>query len=287
MGAVNTLTGNMGAVGTITGNMGAVGTFTASLGRDTSKPSFVSAEIGTVAQNKVVRIMSEVLSGTAPAASAFSVSGITGTPSVSAVSIATKYITLTLSCDALRGETITVSYTKPVNNPLRDATGNETDSFINQAVTNNVTNRVKNSGLGTDWVDSNSDGVADGWTKQTGAGTHQIVTGNGFTGNAQRINHVTGTMTQFQYYDAVNDVTSGKTYNVTGKYRASVGCRIYLRGTADALTLNMGTNTGNAASFTFTAAATATQDLRLNFYILAATASGYVEIDEVRLKQTD
>ena len=38
-----------------------------------------------------------------------------------------------------------------------------------------------------DWADTNGDGVANSWIGSGASATFSIVTGNGFTGNAQRV----------------------------------------------------------------------------------------------------
>ena len=102
-------------------------------------PVFVSAEIGTVANDKVVMTFDKALDETSvPATTAFSLSGITGSPSVSAVAISTLYVTLTLSGDGNQNDTITVDYTKPGSNPLQDALNVEVDDFADETVTNNI-----------------------------------------------------------------------------------------------------------------------------------------------------
>ena len=55
----------------------------------------------------------------------------TGTVSVSGATA-----TVTLAGAVANGETVTVGYTRPAANPLRDAAGNEVESFAGQAVTN-------------------------------------------------------------------------------------------------------------------------------------------------------
>jgi len=134
---------------------------------------------------------------------------------------------------------------------------------------------VQNAGgtATTDWVDSNSDGLGDEWNK-LGTPTTTIVTGNGFYGNAQRIDC---TVSAQNINSTVLDI--GKTYKVSIKYRCSVvnALRIYNAGV-----LSLGTpaaNTGNAASYEtalFTAVST-----NLAFY--SFVAGGWFEIDEVNI----
>ena len=46
----------------------------------------------------------------------------------------------------------------------------------------------------------------------------------------------------------------------------------------------MGTNTGDAISFSYTVDATVTAEVILDFYINSTVASGYVEIDEIDIR---
>ena len=79
--------------------------------------------------------------GSAPSASAFAVTvagarrALSGSPPVS-LSRAT--VTLALSAPVTPGQAVTVSYTRPAANPLRDAAGNEAESFADRAVANNT-----------------------------------------------------------------------------------------------------------------------------------------------------
>ena len=109
---------------------------------DTTAPTFESAAVdGTALTVTFDEALDE---GSAPAGSAFTVSAtpaggtartIAGTGTVS-VSGATA--TVTLAGAVAGGETVTVGYTRPGTNPLRDAAGNEVATFSAQAVTNNT-----------------------------------------------------------------------------------------------------------------------------------------------------
>jgi len=123
-------------------------------------PAFVSAEIGDVAENKLVITFDAVLNESIiPATTAFSISGVTGSPSISSVSISGVEVTLTLSGNADSEDIITVSYAVPDNNPLQDADGMPTPVFIEESVTNNISANVIINGT----FDTDSD-----WTKEAG-----------------------------------------------------------------------------------------------------------------------
>lgn len=154
---------------------------------DIAAPTLVSAVIPNSAPSTVVLTFSETLSGTAPAASAFAVSGNT----VSSVAMAGAVVTLTVGTAFTSTSTgVTVSYTKPGTNPLRDAADNGVATFTGQPVTNNVAlatipltfpvaNRLNISNTGTDYTNTGgvwggyalSDKVlpanADGWVEVT------------------------------------------------------------------------------------------------------------------------
>jgi hypothetical protein len=144
-------------------------------------------------------------------------------------------------------------------------------------------NLVSNTGTPetTDWVDTDADGLADDWVHATGTGTNEIVTGNGFTGNAQRINHVTGTITRIRY-DLGVDTIVGKTYTITAKYRNDVsGFRIYLRIGGDIFVSPLPTNTGDATTLEYSVVSSAVGPINCELYCHSAVANGYLEIDEI------
>ena len=73
-----------------------------------------------------------------PAGSVFTVSGgRTGTGTVRIFDSGPAFAFVTLDSAVSLGETVTVSYTKPASNPLRNAAGNEVASFADQPVRNN------------------------------------------------------------------------------------------------------------------------------------------------------
>lgn len=88
-----------------------------------------------------------------------------------------------------------------------------------------VVNLVSN---GTDWIDSNSDGLADNWTRFASSPTLLIKDGtDGFTGRFQRgqSNFVRS------YCYIISDtaiLTSGKTYSLSFKYRSNYSININL-----------------------------------------------------------
>ena len=82
-----------------------------------------------------------------PAASAYTVTVAGSTRSLAAsdpVTVSGRTVTLALSSAVTSGQTVTVSYTAPSNNPVQDATGNDAQSLTGQAVTNSPTPPVLN-----------------------------------------------------------------------------------------------------------------------------------------------
>jgi hypothetical protein len=102
---------------------------------DTTKPTFVSAQVANAAPSDIVITMSETLAAFTPATSAWSVSG---GKTVTGVARSGATVTLTCSAPYAYGDTITVTYTKPGSNALQDAAGNQTDNFGPSSVTNNI-----------------------------------------------------------------------------------------------------------------------------------------------------
>ena len=99
---------------------------------DTTKPSLDEAEHDDTILGLT---FTEDLNTAAPANTAFTVKvdGGTGT-NPTAVSIAGEVVTLTLATAITSGQTVTVSYTKPSSNPIKDLSGKEADAFTDRNV---------------------------------------------------------------------------------------------------------------------------------------------------------
>jgi hypothetical protein len=97
---------------------------------DTTAPAFASAQISNATPSVINVTMTEALSGTLSAVSAFTVTvdGIGATLSSNA-SVDATHFNLTLATPVTFGQSVLVLYTKPALNPLKDAVGNETASF--------------------------------------------------------------------------------------------------------------------------------------------------------------
>ena len=101
---------------------------------DTAAPTRSSL---TVDRTSLVITFNENLDTTSvPAASRFSLN--TGQPSVSSVAVSGKTVTLTLATAVAQGATVTLTFTQPATNKLKDAAGNEAANFSAVSVTNNT-----------------------------------------------------------------------------------------------------------------------------------------------------
>ena len=109
---------------------------------DTTAPTPGTAFAGasTGAGWSVVVDFGEALDeGSKPAASAFSVSVADTAQSFASHAIVGRTLAIFfLGTTPTAGQTVTVSYTKPASNPLRDTNGNEVASFAKHAVTNTI-----------------------------------------------------------------------------------------------------------------------------------------------------
>ena len=106
---------------------------------DNVAPTFVSAAISTNA-HWMVLTYSETLSASVPDKSAFTVKveGDNRAPAAAARDTAGTGILLTFDAAFRPGETVTVAYTKPGTNPIKDAADNEADSLAETTVSNDL-----------------------------------------------------------------------------------------------------------------------------------------------------
>jgi hypothetical protein len=128
---------------------------------------------------------------------------------------------------------------------------------------------------GTDWTDSNADGLADGYGVDYATGT--IVTGNGFTGNAQRI-IPSNPLTYFQLRPL--SLVIGKAYLVCFKYRASKQLSIW--GGGSGVDKSVPLNTGNALPVSV---AMVMQKTTLGIGMASTDLNDWFEIDDFSIKE--
>ena len=131
---------------------------------DNTAPTFVSA--GTNDTDEVVLTYSEALNTTAPATSAFAVKVGGNSRGVDTVAISGSAVTLTLASAFRPGDTLTVAYTKPGTNPIKDASSNanEADSLAETAVTNNLADTAPEAPGNFVVTATHADAVALAWT---------------------------------------------------------------------------------------------------------------------------
>ena len=99
---------------------------------DTTKPGLEEAEVDGATLSM---FFSEELNTAAPANSAFTVRVDAGTGvNPTAVSISGSVVTLTLATAVTQEQTVTVSYTSPASNKIRDLSGKEADAFTDRNV---------------------------------------------------------------------------------------------------------------------------------------------------------
>ncbi len=102
-------------------------------------PVYVSSVIENTAPAVLVMNYSLTLASTpVPDVSAFAVTVATVARTVSSVAISDKKVQLTLSGPVVKGDVVTVAYTKPAANPLQTPDGIQAASLSAQNVTNNV-----------------------------------------------------------------------------------------------------------------------------------------------------
>ena len=108
---------------------------------DETPPVFSSAAVAEDGTTLTVTFDENLDTVSAPAPGDFHVTVGSARRNVASggVSISGKVVTLTLASAVIVGETVTVRYTKPATNPLRDAAGNQVATFADQDVTNNST----------------------------------------------------------------------------------------------------------------------------------------------------
>jgi uncharacterized repeat protein (TIGR02059 family) len=104
-----------------------------------SLPVYISSVIENATPSTLVMTYSLTLANIVPDKSAFTVKidGVTTIP-VTEVVISDKNVQLTLESAVVKGNAVTVTYTKPETNPLQTPDGLQAASITDQSVTNNV-----------------------------------------------------------------------------------------------------------------------------------------------------
>lgn len=154
-----------------------------------------------------------------------------------------------------------------------------------------VSTPILNAGASgtTDWVDTNTDGLADNMntTESPSSVTYSIITGSGFTGNAQRFDiNIT---TQVDFRTDPFSLINGETYMIRFKYRTdSTNMQVSLRNASTFVTKAgsgiLATNTGNAIEHTTISFVAGSENYLIQ--VLGTSAGNYYEIDEIAFIQT-
>ena len=123
----------------------------------------------------------------------------------------------------------------------------------------------------TDWIDSNSDGLADNWSTKNG--TPSIVTGNGFFNQAQRLDvSISGAQNSLNFAPLV----IGKKYILSLKHRSNT--EILLQSGWNTLN-SISSNTGNAIVYSGIFIASSA----LGLFRISSSGSWF-ELDEINIK---
>ena len=103
---------------------------------DTTAPTLSTAAVNGTS---LVLTYNEALDeSSVPATGAFTVTVAGSAGTVSGVSVSGSAVTLTLGTAVKHGQTVTLGYTVPGTNPVRDPSGNDSAGLTNQAVTNST-----------------------------------------------------------------------------------------------------------------------------------------------------
>jgi hypothetical protein len=126
---------------------------------------------------------------------------------------------------------------------------------------------------GTDWVDSNSDGLADDWTKYANM-TASIVTGNGFKGNAQRVVYTDGEAGYLR--NISTEIAIGDRFRIRFKYRASQLLKF-----GNGVNETWAINTGDAIQIDEVITGTFDGTILTRWYLTGHSATDWFEIGEL------
>lgn len=140
----------------------------------------------------------------------------------------------------------------------------------------------------TDWVDTNTDGLADNWTVLN-IPTATIVTGNGFTGNAQRVDRTA--LTQKLISPSIS-VSNGGSYILSFTYRTDLinggsdGFYAVVKsgGAINVVSLELATNTGDALFATTGIIKAIDSSFTVEFWTgVTGSDAKYFEVDAVNI----
>ena len=118
--------------------VGATATVTMTVGATDTTAPVLAATGGAVVHGTALTLTydGDLDENSAPAGSAFAVTVDGAAATVASVSVSGNTVTLTLTARVAPGAVVTLSYTKPAANPIRDTAGNEAADLVNRAVSN-------------------------------------------------------------------------------------------------------------------------------------------------------
>ncbi|MGA2408631.1 MAG: SwmB domain-containing protein, partial [Bacteroidales bacterium] len=122
-----------------------LGPFETQSGSTNPIPAFTSAAVENATPSLLEMTYNMTLANIVPASSVFSVLVNSIARTVNSVSISGSNVLLTLASAIKFGDIITVSYTKPANNPLQTVTGGQAASISAKSITNNIINPIKDA----------------------------------------------------------------------------------------------------------------------------------------------
>ncbi len=112
---------------------------------EAAAPLYVSSVVENSTPDKIEMLYDTKLANVVPASSSFApkVNGVSR--SVKSVAIVENKVTLTLSTNLSKTDTVTVSYTKPSTNPLQTTTGGKAETLTDKPVINNILGVITDS----------------------------------------------------------------------------------------------------------------------------------------------
>jgi uncharacterized repeat protein (TIGR02059 family) len=110
---------------------------------DTTAPTLSSAAVSSSGTSLVITASETLDTSSVPAASSFAVTIAGSAISVTGVSVSGNQVTLTLGQTIGNGQSVSVAYTAPASNPLKDAAGNLLPSFGATSTTNSSTQTLE------------------------------------------------------------------------------------------------------------------------------------------------
>ena len=155
-----------------------------------------------------------------------------------------------------------------------DAVGSNFVEDFSKGGAKEINNPVLNA---TNWVDNNGDGVPDYWSTGNSP-VLSVVTGNGFSGNAQRIENSASGQGYLYQNNVINVTNIGEIYKIRVRYRSNVTLKIGFF-----TKLYPHSNTGNAVEYVGYEIASSTGQKTLYVMPNTSVEGDWVEIDEIEV----